>query len=46
MRCYEEYSWSNELVVGQLPATKNVSNEAEDIVRICPQATNGKDIAD
>jgi hypothetical protein len=29
-----------------LPATKNVSNEAEDIVRICPQATNGKDIAD
>jgi hypothetical protein len=24
-------SWSNELVVGQLPARKNVSTEAEDL---------------
>jgi hypothetical protein len=29
----------NELVVGQLPAGKNVSTEAEDIVEIRHQAT-------
>jgi hypothetical protein len=35
--------WSSELVVGQLPAGKNVSTEAEDIVEIRDQATTGED---
>jgi hypothetical protein len=39
-------NWSNELVVGQSPAGKNVSTEAEDIVGIRHQATTGEDIAD
>jgi hypothetical protein len=38
-------SWSNELVVRQLPAGKNVSTEAEDIVTIRHQATIGEDTA-
>jgi hypothetical protein len=38
-------SWSNESVVRQPPAGKNVSTEAEDIVGICQQATNAEDIA-
>jgi hypothetical protein len=37
-------SWSNELVVRQSPASKNVSTEAQDIVRIRYQATT-EDIA-
>jgi hypothetical protein len=36
---------SNELVVRQSPAGKDVSTEAEDIVGICDQAMTGKDIA-
>jgi hypothetical protein len=31
VRCMQD-SWSNELVVGQSPAGKNVSTEADDIV--------------
>jgi hypothetical protein len=42
-RCYKQDSWSNELIVGQSPAGKNVSTEAEDIVGIRQQATTGKD---
>jgi hypothetical protein len=38
--------WSNELVVRQSRAGKNVSTEAEDIVVIRHQATIGEDIAD
>jgi hypothetical protein len=36
-------SWSNELVVKQWPAGKNVSTVAEGIVGIRNQATTGKD---
>jgi hypothetical protein len=36
-------SWSNELVVRQSPAGKNVSTEAEDIIGIRHQATTGED---
>jgi hypothetical protein len=45
-RCYKQDSWSNELVVRQSPAGKNVSTEAEDIVGIHHQATTGEDTAD
>jgi hypothetical protein len=45
-RCHEQNSCSNELVVGQLPAVKNVSTEAEDTVEVRHQATAGEDIAD
>jgi hypothetical protein len=45
-RCYKQDNWSNELVVGQLPASKNVSTEAEDTFGICHQATTGEDTAD
>jgi hypothetical protein len=45
-RCYKQDSWSNELIVGQSPAGKNVSTEADDIVEICHQATTGEDISD
>jgi hypothetical protein len=38
-------SWSNELVVRQSPAGKNVSTEAEDIVGIRRKATTCGDIA-
>jgi hypothetical protein len=36
---------SNELVVRQSPARKNVSTEAEDIVGIRQKATTGEDMA-
>jgi hypothetical protein len=45
-RCYKQDNWSNELVVGQLPAGKNVSTEAEDIVKIRQHATTGENTAD
>jgi hypothetical protein len=45
-RCYKQDSWSNELVVGQSPAGKNVSTEAEGIVEIRHQATTGEDTAE
>jgi hypothetical protein len=32
LRCYKQNSWGNELVVGQSPASKNMSTEAGDIV--------------
>jgi hypothetical protein len=35
-----------ELVVGQSPAGKNMSTEAEDVVGIRHQATTGEDTAD
>jgi hypothetical protein len=38
---WELVSWSNELIVGQLPAGKNVS-----IVRMRHQATTGEETAD
>jgi hypothetical protein len=38
-RCYKRDSWSNELVVTQSPAGKEVNAEAEDIVGIRHQAT-------
>jgi hypothetical protein len=41
--CYKQGSGSNELVVRQSPAGKNVSTEAEDIVEIRHQATAGED---
>jgi hypothetical protein len=44
-RCYKQYSWRNELVVGQPPAGKIVSTEAEDIVGIHQQSTTGEDKA-
>jgi hypothetical protein len=37
-------SWSNELVVRQSPAGKNVSTEAEDSGDTRHQATTGEDI--
>jgi hypothetical protein len=43
---YKQNSWSNELVVGQSPASKNVSTEVEGIVGIRHQATNSEDTAD
>jgi hypothetical protein len=45
-RCYKQGRWSNGLVVGQSPAGRNVSTEAEDIVGIRHQATIGEDTAD
>jgi hypothetical protein len=45
-RCYKLDSWSNELVVGESPSSKNVSTEAEDIVGNHHQATTGEDTAD
>jgi hypothetical protein len=44
-RCYKWDSWSNELIVRQSLAGKNVSTEAKDIVGICHQAMTGEDIA-
>jgi hypothetical protein len=44
--CYKQESWSNELVVRQWPAGKNVSTEVEDIVVSRHQATTGEDAAD
>jgi hypothetical protein len=45
-RCYKSDRWSNELVMGQLPASKNVSMKAEYIVGICHQEMTGEDTAD
>jgi hypothetical protein len=45
-RCYKQNSWGNELVVGQSPASKNVSMEAEDSVGISHQETTGEKTAD
>jgi hypothetical protein len=45
-RRHKQDNWSNELVVGQSPAGKNVSTEADDIVRIRHQATTGEDTSD
>jgi hypothetical protein len=43
---YKQENWSNELVLGQSPASKNVNMGAEDIVRIRYQATTGENAAD
>jgi hypothetical protein len=43
---YKQGNWNNWLLVGQLPAGKNVSMEAEDIVGIHHQAMTGEDTAD
>jgi hypothetical protein len=45
LRCYQQDSWSNELVVRQSPAGTNVSTEAEDIVETRHQTTISEDIA-
>jgi hypothetical protein len=42
-RCYKQDNWSNELVVGEPPAGKNVNTEAEDIVGVRNQATTVED---
>jgi hypothetical protein len=42
---HAEDSWSIELVVGQSPAGKNVSTEAEGIVRVRHQATTDEETA-
>jgi hypothetical protein len=42
---YKQDRWRNELVVGQSPAGKNVSTEAEDIVGIRHPATTGENVA-
>jgi hypothetical protein len=44
-RCYKQDSWSNELVVRQSSAGKNVSKEVEYIVEIRHQATTDEDTA-
>jgi hypothetical protein len=44
-RCHKQDSWSNELVVRQSPAGKNVSTEAKDLVGIRHQATTGENTA-
>jgi hypothetical protein len=44
--CYKQDSWSNELVMEQSPAGKNVSREAEDIVGIRHQAMTSEDKTD
>jgi hypothetical protein len=44
-RCYKKDGWSNELVVRQSPADKNVSKKAEDIVGIRDQESTSEDIA-
>jgi uncharacterized UBP type Zn finger protein len=44
-RCCKQDIWSNEIVVGQSSADKNVSTEAEHIVKIRHQATTGEDTA-
>jgi hypothetical protein len=38
-------SWSNELVVRQSPAGRDLSMEAEDTVEICQQAATGEHTA-
>jgi hypothetical protein len=44
--CYKQDNWRNELIVGQSPAGKIVSSEAEDIVGFRHQATTGEDTED
>jgi hypothetical protein len=46
LRCYKQDIWSNELVVEQSSASKNMSTEAENTVGICHQATIGENTAD
>jgi hypothetical protein len=43
---YAVTCWSNELAVRQLPAGKNVTMEAEDVVGIRHQTMTGEDTAD
>jgi hypothetical protein len=43
---YKQGNCNNGLVLGQSPASKNVSMEAEDIVGIHHQAMTGEDTAD
>jgi hypothetical protein len=43
--CYKQDSWSNELVVRQMPTGKNVRMEAEDPVAIRHHAITGEYIA-
>jgi hypothetical protein len=43
---YKQDNWSNELVVGHSPASKNVSTEAEDTAGISHLATIGEHTAD
>jgi hypothetical protein len=45
-RCYKHDNCSNELVVGESPARKNVSMEEEGIVEIHHKATTTEDTAD
>jgi hypothetical protein len=45
-RYYKQDNWSDELVVGQSPAYKNVSTEAENIVRIRHQAMTDEETTD
>jgi hypothetical protein len=45
-RCYTQDNWSNLLIVGQSPASKNVSMEAEGILGFCHQTMSSEDIAD
>jgi hypothetical protein len=44
-RCFKQDIWSNELVVRQSSAGKNLSKEAEDVIGIRYQAVTGEDIA-
>jgi hypothetical protein len=44
--CYKQNNWSNEFVVGQSSAGKNVNMEAEDIVGIRNKAKTGEDTAE
>jgi hypothetical protein len=43
---FKQDKWSSELFLGQSPAGKNVSMEADDIVEIRHQATTGENTAD
>jgi hypothetical protein len=45
-RCYKKDSWSNDLIVSQSSAGKNVTTVAENIVEIRHQATTGEDTED
>jgi hypothetical protein len=45
-RCYKQDSWSNELALRQLPASKNMSMEAGEIIGIRYQEMTGEDMAD
>jgi hypothetical protein len=44
-RGYKQDNWSNELVVRQSPAVKNLNTEVENIVVTRHQATTGEGIA-